>query len=55
MTKLKTLKHIAKNLISLRKNWIKVTLLMLIYVGLLSSGPYFYKILIDTIESDLTS
>ena len=54
MTKFATLKHIAKNLIQVKKRWISITILMLLYVALLSSSPYFYKLLIDTLEENLT-
>ncbi len=54
MTKLTTLKHIAGNLVSVRKKWLSISLLMLIYVVLLASSPYFYKLLIDSLEANLT-
>ena len=54
MTKLSTLKHIAGNLIQVRKKWWKIWTLMLLYVGFLASSPYFYKILIDSLETNLS-
>lgn len=54
MTKLSTLKHIAGNLIQVRKKSWKIGILMLTYVGFLASSPYFYKILIDSLEASLS-
>ena len=53
MTKLSTLKHIASNLIQVRKKWWQIGTLMIIYVAFLSSSPYFYKILIDWLEGNM--
>ena len=53
MTKFATLKHIAQNLIEVRKKWISISILMLVYVAFFSSSPYFYKLLIDSLEKNL--
>lgn len=53
MTKFETLKHIASNLKEVKKRWWKIWLLMIIYVGFLASSPYFYKVLIDWLESHI--
>lgn len=50
MTKISTLKHIASNLIHVKKNWLSIAILMSLYVALLASSPYFYKLLIDSLE-----
>ncbi len=55
MTKLSTLKHIARNLLTVRKYWLKLSVLMLIYVLFMASSPYFYKILLDWLEANLRS
>lgn len=47
MKKFKTLKHIAENLVTVRKYWLKLSVLMMIYVIFMASSPYFYKILLD--------
>jgi ABC-type multidrug transport system fused ATPase/permease subunit len=54
MTKLWTLKHIASNLIEVKRNWWKIGILICIYVIFLASSPYFYKILIDWLEKNIT-
>lgn len=54
MTKLSTFKEIISHLIIVRKHWFSITSLMLLYVILLSSSPYFYKLLIDTLEISLS-
>lgn len=53
MTKLSTLKEIVAQLVQIRKKWIPITLLMIVYVICLSSSPYFYKLLIDSLEVNL--
>jgi ABC-type multidrug transport system fused ATPase/permease subunit len=53
MTKLSTLKHIIWNLHTVKKHRWSIGFLMIIYVGFLSSSPYFYKILIDALETSL--
>lgn len=55
MTKLSTLKHIISNLHTVKKYRWSIGCLMIIYVALLSSSPYFYKILIDSLEVSLNS
>ena len=55
MKKFKTLKHIAENLVTVRKYWLKLSVLMMIYVIFMASSPYFYKILLDWLETNLRS
>jgi ABC-type multidrug transport system fused ATPase/permease subunit len=55
MTKLSTLREIASQLIHVKKNWLKIGFFMLMYVALLSSSPYFYKLLIDSLEANIGS
>ncbi len=55
MKKFKTLKHIAENLVTVRKYWLKLSVLMMIYVIFMASSPYFYKILLDWLEANLRS
>ncbi len=55
MTKFTTLKLIAKNLKEVKKRSLKIFIYLFIYVGLLASSPYFYKILIDWLEKNLST
>ncbi len=55
MTKFSTLKHIIWNLHTVKKHRWSIGFLMLIYVVFLSSSPYFYKVLIDSLEISLQS
>ncbi len=55
MNKIKILKSIFSHLHEIKKAKWKIWILMTLYIGTIASEPYFYKILMDSLEDELKS